>query len=86
MNRSDQFIPHLVVSDGLAALAFYKELFGAKERDRMMATDVKRLAHGELILGGQNFFISDEFEVREGGTVKSPETLGGTSVRHASRR
>jgi len=29
MTREDQFIPHLIVSDGMAALKFYKEVFGA---------------------------------------------------------
>ena len=81
MHREDQFIPHLIVSDGLAALAFYKEVFGAEEGDQMMAPDGKRLMHGELILDGHKFFISDEFDASEGGTCKSPGTLGGTSVR-----
>src|SRR5947208_410616 len=33
MSRQDQFIPHLVVSDGMAALKFYEEVFGAKAGD-----------------------------------------------------
>jgi PhnB protein len=81
MPRDDQFIPHLIVSDGLAALAFYKDAFGADEGDQMMAPDGKRLMHGELILDGHKFFISDEFDKSEGGSCKSPATLGGTSVR-----
>ncbi|MCM3874115.1 MAG: VOC family protein [Pyrinomonadaceae bacterium] len=81
MHREDQFIPHLIVSNGLAALDFYKEAFGAEEGDRMMATDSKRVMHGELILDGHKFFISDEFSASEGGTCKTPNTLGGTSVR-----
>ena len=81
MHREDQFIPHLIVSNGLAALAFYKEAFEAAEGDQMMAPDGKRLMHGELVLDGHKFFISDEFDASEGGTCKSPETLGGTSVR-----
>jgi PhnB protein len=81
MHKEDQFIPHLIVSNGLAALAFYREVFGAEEGDQMMAPDGKRLMHGELILDGHKFFISDEFDASEGGSCKSPETLGGTSVR-----
>jgi PhnB protein len=81
MHREDQFIPHLIVSNGLAALEFYKEAFGAEKGDQMMAPDGKRLMHGELILDGHKFFISDEFDASEGGTCKSPGTLGGTSVR-----
>ena len=81
MNREDQFIPHLIVNDGMAALKFYKEVFGAEEGHNMMAPDGKRLMHGELVLDGHKFFISDEFTASEGGTCKSPQTLGGTCVR-----
>ena len=81
MNQEDQFIPHLIVSDGLAALKFYKETFGAEEGDNMMAPDGKRLMHGELVLDGHKLFVSDEFGASEGGSCKTPQTLGGTCVR-----
>jgi PhnB protein len=81
MHREDQFIPHLIVSNGHAALDFYKQVFGAEPGDRMMAPDGKRIAHGELILDGHKLFISDEFDESEGGSCKTPQTLGGTSVR-----
>jgi len=81
MQREDQFVPHLIVSDGLAALEFYKNTFGAEVGDKMMAPDGKRLMHGEIVLDGHKLFISDEFADSEGGICKMPETLGGTSVR-----
>src|SRR2546426_907631 len=81
MQREDQFIPHLIVSNGRAAVEFYKEAFGAQEADSMMAPDGKRLLHGELLLDGHKFFVSDQFAESEGGTCKSPDTLGGTCVR-----
>ena len=81
MQREDQFIPHLIVNDGLAALKFYKEVFGAAEGDNMMAADGKRLMHGEIVLEGHKLFLSDEFTAAEGGSCKMPETLGGTCVR-----
>ncbi|HKP36233.1 MAG TPA: VOC family protein [Pyrinomonadaceae bacterium] len=81
MSREDQFIPHLIVSDGLAALKFYKEVFAATEGHNMPARDGKRLMHGELELDGHKFFISDEFTAEEGGTCKTPQTLGGSCVR-----
>lgn len=81
MDREDQFIPHLIVNDGMAALKFYKEVFGAEEGHNMMAPDGKRLMHGELFLDGHKFFVSDEFSAQEGGSCKTPQTLGGTSVR-----
>src|ERR1051325_3593162 len=81
MNREDQFIPHLIVNDGMASLKFYKEVFGAEEGHNMMAPDGKRLMHGEMVLDGHKFFVSDEFRPEEGGSCKTPQTLGGTSVR-----
>jgi PhnB protein len=81
MPKEDQFIPHLIVSDGLAALEFYHAAFGAEKGYSMMAPDGKRVMHGELTLDGHKFFISDEFSESEGGSCKSPQTLGGTSVR-----
>src|SRR5260370_31114132 len=81
MNREDQFIPHLIVNAGMAALRLYKEVFGAEEGQNMMAHDGKRLMHGELMLDGHKFFVSDEFRPEEGGACKTPQTLGGTSVR-----
>ena len=79
--NSDQFIPHLIVSDGTAALKFYAEVFGAAEGHNMMAPDGKRLLHGELELDGHKLFISDEFKPEEGGACLTPQTLGGSCVR-----
>ena len=81
MAQKDQFIPHLIVSDGLAALKFYQEVFGAEAGDNMMARDGKRLMHGEILLDGHVLFVSDEFTREEGGMCQKPESLGGTSVR-----
>jgi PhnB protein len=81
MSQEDQFVPHLIVSNGMAALKFYREVFGATEGHNMMAPDGKRLMHGELELDGHKFFVSDEFTAAEGGNCQTPETLGGTSVR-----
>jgi PhnB protein len=81
MNRVDQFIPHLVVRDGIAAIKFYKETFGAEEGHQMMSPDGKKLMHGEIVLDGHKIFVSDEFEKSEGGSLKTPEHLGGTTAR-----
>jgi len=81
MYREDQFIPQLIVSNGPAAVDFYKAAFGAVEGHRMMTPDGKKLIHGELSLDGHKFFVSDEFSESEGGSCKSPQTLGGTGVR-----
>jgi PhnB protein len=81
MNRPDQFIPHLIVNDGMAALKFYEEVFGGQLGHNMMAKDGKRLMHGEVTVDGHLVFVSDEFTAAEGGMCKTPQTLGGTSVR-----
>ena len=65
MSRKDQFIPHLVVSDGMAALKFYQEVFGAKIGDVMIEPGGARLVHGEIILDGHMLFLSDEFAERK---------------------
>ena len=81
MNREDQFIPHLIVSDGMAALKFYKEVFDAAEGDVMMEPDGRRLMHGEIVLDGHKLFLSDEFADMEGIMTRTPQNLGGTCVR-----
>jgi PhnB protein len=81
MHREDQFIPELIVRNGPAALDFYKSVFGAEELHRMMKPGSEKLMHGELTLDGHKFFVCDEFPASEGGTCKSPATLGGTGVR-----
>jgi PhnB protein len=77
----DQFIPHVCVTDGVAALAFYAAAFDGVPGDCMMAADGQRVAHGEILIDGHMLFVSDEFDVSEGGTVRTPQTLGGNSVR-----
>jgi len=81
MPTQDQFIPHLIVSDGLAALEFYKEIFGAEEGHNMMSTDGTKLMHGEIIFDGHKLYVSDWFAPSDGGSLESPERLGGTCVR-----
>ena len=81
MNREDQFIPHMIVSDGMAALKFYKEVFDAQEGDVMMEPEGKRLMHGEIVLDGHKLFLSDEFADVEGVMTRTPQNLGGTCVR-----
>ena len=68
-------------SDGLGALEFYRRAFGAEERSRMLAPDGQRLLHAELLILGQRLFVCNEFRADEGGTCRSPRTLGGTAVR-----
>jgi PhnB protein len=77
----DRIIPEIFVHDGPLALEFYKKAFGAIEVARHMAPDGRRLAHGELTIFGHQLFVCDEFEASEGGSCRSPRSLGGTPVR-----
>jgi PhnB protein len=81
MKREDQFIPHLVVNNGLAAIDFYKKVLGAEAGHTMMSPDGTKVLHGEIILDGHKLFVSDEFDKSEGGSLKTPHTLGGTTAR-----
>jgi PhnB protein len=77
----DRIVPEIFVHSGVEALEFYKKAFGAVEVARHMAPDGKRLGHGELTIGGHQLFVCDEFTASEGGSCKTPRTLGGTAVR-----
>jgi PhnB protein len=81
MEIKDQFVPHLIVSDGLAALRFYKEVFNAEEGHNMMSPEGDKLMHGEIVVDGHKLFLSDWFAPTDGGSLDSPEKLGGTCVR-----
>jgi len=67
MHREDQFIPELIVRGGVAALDFYKNVFGAEEIHRMTVPGSEKLMHGELTLDGHKFFVCDSSRrVKEG--------------------
>lgn len=74
-------VPYLTVSGGIAAIAFYKKGFGAKEISRMPAQDKKRLMHAELEINGHAIYLSDDFAEaapEQTGGGRTPEALGGT--------
>jgi PhnB protein len=75
--------PYLVVNDAARAIEFYKRAFGATEVMRMPGPAGK-LAHVELKLGDSMMMLSDEMPNRSDempdSTVRSPQTVGGTTV------
>jgi PhnB protein len=79
--EQDRIVPEIIVHGGVDALEFYKKAFGAVEVARHMAPDGRRLGHGELTIGGHQLFVCDEFDASEGGSCRSPRSLGGTAVR-----
>jgi PhnB protein len=68
--------PYLAVKDGVKALEFYKEAFGAVEAYKLVMPD-GRLGHAEIRLGDSVIMLSDEFPEYGG---KAPPTLGGSPV------
>jgi PhnB protein len=68
--------PYLCCTDAAAAIAFYREAFGAVEVERWTADD-GRIGHAQLDLNGNAVYLADEHP--EIGVV-SPTTLGRTPV------
>lgn len=77
-------IPHLVVSDGIAALEFYKKALGATETARLPAEDGKRLMHAEISVNGGRIMLHDhfpEYAAQHGhNKLAPPDILEGTTV------
>ncbi|WP_433384494.1 VOC family protein [Actinoplanes sp. CA-142083] len=72
--------PCLVVRGAEAALRFYADVFGAKERMRMAAPDGK-IAHAEMEIGDSVLMVEDEDPGR-GTTAPATGGLDGTPVFH----
>lgn len=70
-----QLVPHLVVDGAAAAIAFYKEAFGAEEVYRMPTPDGARLLHAEIAIGGCRIMLCDPFS-----GARDAKALGGTPV------
>ena len=70
-------IPHLVVRDASAALAFYRAALGAEELYRMTSPDGRALMHAEMAIGDCVLFLTDENP--DVGSL-SPLSLGGASI------
>ncbi|MEV0585447.1 VOC family protein [Nonomuraea sp. NPDC050310] len=69
-------VPYLNVHDAKAALAFYREAFGADVRIEIPRQGDK-IAHAEFRIGAAVFMLRDEYpEYR----FRSPRTIGGTPV------
>ncbi len=71
MEKYSGLIPHLVVSDGPAAMDFYKAGLGAEELTRMPGPDGKKLMHASLKVEGSMFFICDDFPEHCGGVSRT---------------
>ena len=69
-------IPYLSVDGAAAAIDFYRDIFGAKERARMSGPDGK-VGHAEIEIGDSVIMLADPFP---GASLPTPKQLGGTPV------
>jgi PhnB protein len=74
------FAPYIVVSNGAAAIDFYKKAFGAEELVRHSAPGTDKLMHAHLVVHGGHLMLSDDFSSQMGGKSETPEALGGSPV------
>lgn len=75
-----QVTPYLVVDGADAAIRFYTEVFGARERMRMGGAPgdpPDKVGHAELEIGSGLIMLADEFP--DMGAV-GPRSIGGTPV------
>jgi PhnB protein len=56
----DSLIPSLIVRDGVKAIEFYKDVFGATELMRMNMPGSSKIAHAELQIRGHVLMLGDE--------------------------
>lgn len=68
--------PYLSVAGAAAAIDWYTSVFGAVETVRYDGDD-GRIGHSELVVGGAEFHLADEYP--EYG-VRGPRSIGGTPV------
>src|SRR6476646_3927027 len=66
--------PRLVVSDGAAAIAFYRRAFGAGQIGDRFTGPGGELIHAEIRIGDSVVMITED---AVDGPVSSPERLGG---------
>jgi len=71
------FSPSIAVIDAPAAIDFYQRAFGATERYRLTDSTSGKIGHAELYINGHLLMISEEMP----DWNKSPQTLGGTTVK-----
>jgi uncharacterized glyoxalase superfamily protein PhnB len=75
-NRTHELFAYLCVHDAKAAIVFYENAFGAREKFRLTEPS-GRVGHAELDFGGITLMLADEFP--ECG-FRSPHAYGGTPV------
>lgn len=70
---------YISVKNAAKALDFYKAAFDATEIERFDMPD-GRIGHAELEMGDSRLMLADEMPEMPDVVVRSPATLGGTSI------
>jgi len=70
--------PYLSIKGAAAALAFYKQAFGAEEIYRLAIPD-GRIGHAEIQIGDSRIMMADEMPEMADAVAKGPRSLGGTT-------
>lgn len=71
-----EMFAYLCVRDAAKAIEFYRNVFGATEKLRLVESR-GRIGHAELDFNGSTLMLSEEYP--EYG-INGPETIGGTPV------
>lgn len=72
-------VPYLIVSRAADAIDFYRRAFDAEETMRLDAPG-GLIGHAEVRIGGAPVFLADETQDMVDGPVRSPASLGATTV------
>jgi len=72
-----EMYPYLHIRGAAKAIEFYKEVFEATEKFRLMEPGTDRVGHAELEFGGATLMLADEFPECE---LVGPEAVGQTTV------
>lgn len=70
--------PYITVNGAAEAIAFYVEVFGARELFRLTDPGDGRIGHAQLAFGDRIMMVADEFP--DFGAL-GPESLGGSPVK-----
>jgi uncharacterized glyoxalase superfamily protein PhnB len=75
--RPQTVTPYMAVSDARAAIAWYKEIFGAVDASEPIIMDDGRVGHAEFQIGDSVVMISDEWPEMN---VIGPTARGGSTT------
>jgi len=81
MNPLPPLLPYLVVSDGAAAIEFYKSAFGAVlDEEVHLAPGTPKIMNARLSISGGVFMLCDDFSKEFNTKDLTPQALGGSPV------